>query len=559
MICGLTTNNSYAQDTTDHTVGIEQEQAQSQVSEGVHSSVMASDKEEVSQVISNTANYLTKTITEPQVGSIGGEWAIIGLSRSSYPILQSYYELYYKRVEKYVSEHNGILHDKKYSEYSRLVLSLTAIGKDPSNVAGYNLLEPLGDFEKTVWQGLNGPIFALIALDSGKYDIPMNTAAKTQATRELYIEEILARQLEDGGFALSGNVADPDLTGMALQALSKYQDRKHVKAATDKAIEVLSTMQNESGGYSSWGIGNSESTAQVIMALCELGIDLEDSRFVKNGHTLINNLLSYYRKDKGFLHTSDGVGESLMSTEQAFYTLVNIQRIQSGKSSLYNMNDTGANKDKDGYTPSPVVGLANKHKDVKGSDIVNSGKTFSDIQGHFNQQSIEAMAERNIINGKTDQLFAPDQTMTRAEFATIVTKSLGLPLTEKQVFSDVPQDSWYSLYIGTAYQYGIIKGISADTFAPNHTITRQEAAVMIANAAKLSGMDTELTDMEIRDMLSQFSDYTSTATWAREGLAFCYSEHLMSQDMLTIEPKILVKRSEVSEMLYRMLMASKLI
>lgn len=67
------------------------------------------------------------------------------------------------------------------------------------------------------------------------------------------------------------------------------------------------------------------------MALCELGINPEDPRFTKNGHNLNDNLLSYYQEGKGFLHTADGSGENLMSTEQAFYTLVNVARINEGK------------------------------------------------------------------------------------------------------------------------------------------------------------------------------------------------------------------------------------
>ena len=130
-----------------------------------------------------------------------------------------------------------MLHERKYTEYSRVILALTAIGRDPSNVAGYNLLTPLGDFEKTIWQGLNGPIWALIALNSGSYDIPKNPSAKTQATRQLYINEILNNQLADGGWnhTDTGN-SDPDMTAMALQALAKYQDQKSVQSATDKAL-----------------------------------------------------------------------------------------------------------------------------------------------------------------------------------------------------------------------------------------------------------------------------------------------------------------------------------
>ncbi|MCY9661878.1 S-layer homology domain-containing protein [Paenibacillus chondroitinus] len=522
----------------------------------------AADQAEISQVVTNTASYLTKTVSEPQVGSIGGEWAVIGLARSGYSVPQSYYDDYYKVVEKYVKELGGVLHDKKYTEYSRVILALSAIGKDPSNVAGYNLLEPLGDFDKTNWQGINGPIFALIALDSGRYEIPVNKNAKTQATREMYIDEILTRQLADGGFALSGNTADPDVTGMALQALAKYQSREKVKAATDKAVEALSNMQNNSGGYATWGTENVESAAQVLMALCELGIRPDDRRFTKNGHNLVENLLSYYREGQGFMHTADGSGENLMSTEQAFYTLVNVQRVGAGKTSLYNMADVkkGSQTNPGNETKTPETeGLPNKNKDVKPSVITNAGRTFTDIQGHVNQKSIEAMAARNILNGISDTQFAPDRTMTRAEFAAIVTRSLGLTPKAAFVFKDVTADSWYAPYVGTAYTYDLIQGTSEDTFTPEQTITRQEAAVMVARAAKLCGLDTNVQDIEIRDMLAQFTDYTKTAEWARASLALSYREHILSQDMIEIQPEAAVTRSEVSDMLYQLLMISKLL
>ena len=99
---------------------------------------------------------------------------------------------------------------------------MTAIGKDPQNVAGFDLLLPLGDFDETVSQGVNGAIFALLALDSRNYEIPVNPEADTQATREFMCEEILRREIPTGGWALTGGEPDADVTAMALQALAKY-------------------------------------------------------------------------------------------------------------------------------------------------------------------------------------------------------------------------------------------------------------------------------------------------------------------------------------------------
>ena len=118
-----------------------------------------------SDALSDTASYIQKTVPNPTVASIGGEWAVIGLARGGYDVPSSYYN----NVVSYVKNCGGVLHSRKYTEYSRVILALTAIGKDPTNVGGYNLIEPLNDFDKTVWQGINGPIWALVAVDSGNY------------------------------------------------------------------------------------------------------------------------------------------------------------------------------------------------------------------------------------------------------------------------------------------------------------------------------------------------------------------------------------------------------
>ena len=213
------------------------------------SGALAFDNNKVNATLESVGNYLYETVKEPQVASIGGEWAVLGLARCDMDIPDEYFENYYQTVTKYVEDCGGVLHNKKYTEYSRVVLALTAIGKNPQDVAGYNLLKPLSDYEKTIWQGVNGAIWALIALDSGNYDMPNNPSAKVQATREMYINHILEKQTSDGGWALSGDVADPDVTGMALQALSKYQNNEKVKTATEKSLICLSNMQDENGGF----------------------------------------------------------------------------------------------------------------------------------------------------------------------------------------------------------------------------------------------------------------------------------------------------------------------
>ena len=521
----------------------------------------------VNAAVTDTASYICNLVKSPQVGSIGGEWAVLGLARSGCSVPNSYYQDYYTTVEEYVKACKGVLHEKKYTEYSRVTVALTAIGKDPANVAGYNLLTPLGDYDKTIWQGLNGPIWALIALDSGNYAVPVNKDAKTQATRQMYIDRILECQLPDGGWSLFGGTAsasaketsDPDITGMALQALAKYQDQTAVKKATDEALTCMSKQQSSDAGFGSWGTGNSESVVQMIVALCELGIPLDDSRFVKNDKTMADNLMTYYQKGAGFQHTLSGSGSNQMATEQGFYGLVAILRANAGMNSLYRMSDALKIGESTTASPAKGEGLAGKNTDVKPVAITSPGVTFDDISGHNNQSAIEALAGRGIIFGKSTTMFAPNATMTRAEFTAIMVRALSLTPKAISKFNDVKDTDWFAAYVGTANTYGIVNGTSDIMFNPQGTITRQEAAVMMTRAAKLCGMDTEYSAASARDVLAQFSDYVKCSSWALPSLAFCYDKGILDSSSLTIQPSNAILRCEIAQMLYNMLSGANLL
>lgn len=267
--------------------------------------------------------------------AFGSEWLVIALARSGRDVPDSYYD----SVVKAVQSAKGQLSDKKSTEYARTILALTAIGKDPADVGGYDLLAGLADMDDVTYQGINGAIFALLALDSGKYDVPAAAEGGTQTTRDGLVAYILAQQLSDGGWALSGTSADPDVTAMALQALAPYRTGDEtVDAAVDKGVQLLSDMQLSDGGYSSWGTLNSESCAQVLIALATLGIDpVSDSRFVKNGLTVLDALLAY-AVSGGFRHTVDGEADAI-ATEQALCALTAYARLLDGKTALYDMTD----------------------------------------------------------------------------------------------------------------------------------------------------------------------------------------------------------------------------
>ena len=320
-----------------------------------------------------------------------------------------------------------------------------------------------------------------------------------------------------------------------------------------KALSYLSNVQDNKGGFSSWGTTNVESVAQVIVALCELGIDLNDSRFVKSRHGLVENLLSFRQSNGGFTHVLDGSdGNNQMSAEQGFYALVAIDRAENGKNSLYRMGDVTKN------TSKPI----NKSKadaSVNVPGVTAPGTTFADVKKHANKTAIEALASRGIINGMSKATFAPNKTMTRAEFAAIVTRALGLPAKDTKAFTDVPSSKWYASYIGAANSSGIVNGVGGGKFNPDGTITRQEAAAMVARAAKLCGLDTSMDAGATKDVLAQFGDYRSVASWAKESLAFCYYTNILDQSALKIEPTKAILRCEIAQMLYNMLLTAGLI
>lgn len=299
--------------------------------------------------------YLYDTVSEPICGSVGGEWALIALLRGGYDVGEEYKETYVKNVETFVQENDGILHTPtgyKYTEYSRIILGWTAAGKNPEDVGGYNFLERLSDMENVCRQGINGPIWALIALDCGGYEIPQSKDAAVQTSRQKLVQYLLDEQLEDGGWTLSGEAADVDLTAMALTALAPYENQdktlcaqvsesslKKVHTAVEKALNCLSSLQNDDGGFESWGSENAESVSQVITALSALGIDAQtDERFVKASGDPVQALLSFQQENGGFSHIKDSETNG-MASEQAAYALAAYMRMSKGKAALFDMRE----------------------------------------------------------------------------------------------------------------------------------------------------------------------------------------------------------------------------
>lgn len=304
----------------------------------------------VEQAAKETKAHMLSVDKSPTVGS---EWFVIGLARSGMDLADSYFATFYNHYANYLEENKGVLSNNKYTEYSKTIIAMTAIGKDARDIAGYNLFEPLADFERVKAQGINGPIWALIALHTNpEYAIPQVSGVGEQTTEEGLVAYILNQETPGGGWNLVGGSGEPDMTGMALQSLAPYYQRdgyEDVTAAIDRALAYLSAAQNPTGGFSTAGSETIESCVQVLTALCALGIDPEqDERFVKGGHWLVENLLSYHIPGSGFMHVKPGVdangggeGGELngMSTEQGYYAMTAYQRLKAGQTSLYDMSD----------------------------------------------------------------------------------------------------------------------------------------------------------------------------------------------------------------------------
>ena len=299
------------------------------------------EAQDVSAVLNATMAQLANTVKEPAFGTNAGEWTVLSLARGEYFTKDNaYFTGYYNRIVDYVNDKaasvnaGGALHKAKSTDNSRVILALSSIGKDATSVGDWNLITPFNDFTWIKKQGINGVIFALIALDTNDYETEDTTI------RQQCIDFVLDAQFEDGGWALSGSTADPDVTAMALQALAPYASQSKVSSAAEKAFACLSTIQNSDGKYASWGTVNVESCAQVIVACTAWGINPDtDSRFIKNNKSVVDAVLAHYLEDEAAFEHVIGSGANGMATDQACYALVAYNRFVNGKTALYDMSD----------------------------------------------------------------------------------------------------------------------------------------------------------------------------------------------------------------------------
>lgn len=300
------------------------------------------------KVYADTKKYIQNNVPAPVVASDRGEWAVLGLARAGVELSDAYIQAYYGKVVAYVQKNmgnDGVLvdpesHNPTVTDNERIILALTAIGKDPANVGDKNLLTALQNKDimqvtNTSDTDINGLVFGLLALNSGNY------------TQDSYwlVQAILTQQNADGSWSASADtkpVGDVDMTAMALQALAPYYNEggdTTVNTVVNKALQWLSAK------YKNTGYTSAESCAQVVVALSALQLNANsDSSFVKTVDgaptSVLGDLLRYYLGEgQGFKHAASGKTADQKATEQALYAMAAYERYCQRTKALYDMTD----------------------------------------------------------------------------------------------------------------------------------------------------------------------------------------------------------------------------
>ena len=190
--------------------------------------------------------------------------------------------------------------------------------------------------------------------------------------------------------------------------------------------------------------------------------------------------------------------------------------------------------------------------------IIQYSKTFDDISNHWAKQYIDELASKLIVNGDTSNHFNPDSNITRAEFLSMIVRSLGIPEEKNSTaFSDA-NNEWYTGYIAAAIKLGIVNGYEDGTFKPNNSITREEMACIISNALKFAGATEDITNPE--QYISKFKDASDISIWAKKNIGVVAKYGIIQGNLQKeFAPKSYATRAEAATMLEKTLKFLKFI
>ena len=450
----------------------------------------------------------------PMPGNVGSDWVIISLARAGWADRDDFWiRAWLTNLERifYGSAHPG---QWSMTDFQRVTLVLTALGLDARDFVGFDLTFPFSEFVPVGGRAarnrtINADIFALIALEAGLFD----------GDRADYVSSVLTAQRGDGSWGLNPNApsvaGDLSITGMALQALVPYYD------VYEPAREAVRRGLAWAG---SLGFDNPECLSQLIIALAALAGENESYSARTSAYVAL--LLDWFDPvSGGFRRPGPADPVNHMATEQAALALVAYWRFVNGKTPLYAMGD---------------------------GDLL----VFEPFGG---ERGLLFHPDVNTRERVTQWDWNPAENLTRGEFTAVITAALGLPLRTVGIFEDVPAGSPFAGYIDTAFYYGIVGGTSATTFHPSGLVTRQEAAVMITRAAGLLGLDTEMGDVEVLNILAMFGDYRRASRWAWGPLAFSFREGILCDEAFYIRPLERITRGEVGDMVYGLLTRAGLV
>lgn len=361
------------------------------------------------------------------------------------------------------------------TDAARIAILLQLSGVDITDIDGINLLEKIYNNNNMGRQGLNGYLFSLIVITNAKI------AADAIMNSNIIIETILSYQNLDGGFPLSlGGVSNMDITAMAMTALAPYNDIKEVQLALDKALTYLINNQESDGTFKAWGEKSSETISQVIIALTSNGINPDHESFIKNNKTLMEVLLTYQTSDNKFAHIPNGDSNDI-ATEQAILAIISYNRFFANEQPIYIIN-----KDTFTINNDTLNIIENKTEELEANKL-----NFIDMDdiSVWAINYVNKAISLGLILGNEENLIKPKENITRAEFVKLLIDVMGeLPKQEfNGTFNDVKVNRWYAPYVEKAAELGIVRGTGNQEFFPQQSITRQDMAVVIANAYNLKG------------------------------------------------------------------------
>ncbi|MBD0382791.1 pectinesterase family protein [Paenibacillus sedimenti] len=276
----------------------------------------------------------------------------------------------------------------------------------------------------------------------------------------------------------------------------------------------------------------------------------------KNGVSLLSNAVDFQ-----LTASANGKSVSIHDFSGIYVSRsINVNRIISPvKSTVVLYDPTSGSMTFVPATFKPVGGATEVTMKRPGNSIyiiVNSAKSFKDLDGHWAKPDVELLASKLVVNGMTDTAFVPLNPITRAEFAALLVRALGLPKEMNAAYSDVNENDWYAGAVAAAAEAGIINGFEDGTFKPNAYITREQAAVMIARALEKAGKKPASGGKGV----TVFTDNQEISSYAKDAVSAVVNAGIINgMTDHTFVPDANASRAEAAVLLKRLLQVAEFI